>query len=100
MLKFRFSQEVYEVEADRNLNLLAHAQLEEKELGSRCGGHGHCGGDRVRVCLGADQLSPVTDAERKHLTPEELSAGTRLACQVWPEQQGAEVELEALAFRG
>lgn len=44
---------------------------------SPCGGHGRCGKCRV-IANGA--LSPVTDAERRHLSAEELARGVRLAC--------------------
>ena len=47
-----------------------------------CGGHGKCGKCRVRA-TGA--LSPVTAAERRFLTDNELSAGMRLACQAYAE---------------
>ncbi len=79
---------------DRQLNLLAHAQAEELALGSRCGGHGVCGGDRVRVCASDGPLSPVTEAERTHLTADELALGWRLACQCWPERDALAIELE------
>lgn len=74
----------------RSLNLLAHAQMEELDIGSRCGGYGECGGDRIQVLQGLDSLSSVTEAERRHLSEEELSQGYRLACQCFPEQDLAE----------
>jgi len=81
-------------ETCRSLNLLAHAQLLELPTGSRCGGHGKCGGDRILVrSASASDLSPVTEAERRHLTPEELAAGVRIACQCFPERDGAEIEV-------
>lgn len=74
---------------ERNLNLLAHAQAIELDIGSRCGGHGICGGDRVRIEPGPDgrppALSPLTEREREHLTPDEIASGWRLACQCFPE---------------
>ena len=67
------------------LNLLAHAQAIELEIGSACGGHGVCGGDRVRLTPEANaQCSPITSAEREHLTDAEIASGIRLACQCWP----------------
>ena len=42
-----------------------------------CGGHELCGKCRVSA---SGALSPVTEAEREKLTPEELAAGVRLAC--------------------
>jgi ferredoxin len=82
-----------EVDCYSQLNLLAHAQLDELAIGSRCGGHGHCGGDRVRVTASDGALSKVTDAEREHLTAAELANGWRLACQCFPERDGQRVEL-------
>ena len=74
---------------ERNLNLLAHAQAIELNIGSRCGGHGVCGGDRI-LTPESDRphLSPITDKEREHLTPVELKEGWRLACQCFPEESG------------
>jgi ferredoxin len=84
------------VDCYRNLNLLAHAQIEELDLGSRCGGYGECGGDRVRVSRGAEFLSAITEAEREHLDSSELEQGYRLACQCFPERDGVEIQLEVL----
>jgi ferredoxin len=68
------------------LNLLAHAQAIELDIGSRCGGHGVCGGDRVRVTPLTDgALSPVSEAERTHLSEADLASGIRLACQCFPQ---------------
>jgi uncharacterized 2Fe-2S/4Fe-4S cluster protein (DUF4445 family) len=46
-----------------------------------CGGRGICGKCRI-VCRPSAHLAPPTEAERNHLTPAELEAGHRLACQV------------------
>jgi ferredoxin len=83
------------VDCYRGLNLLGHAQLEELPIGSRCGGHGVCGGDRVRVASqDFAKLSPPTEAERRHLSAEEIHQGWRLACQCWPASDGLSLELE------
>ena len=91
------------VETEKNLNLLGHAQLEEITLGSRCGGHGKCGGDRVQVTLLGEQqnqaLSPLTEAERNHLSAEEIAQGWRLACQCWPNSHSLDLEVRALNRR-
>ena len=42
-----------------------------------CGGHGKCGKCKV---IARGELSEVTDAEKKHLTANELASGFRLAC--------------------
>jgi ferredoxin len=69
----------------RDLNILAHAQLEEISVGSQCGGHGICGKDKIKIVAPNVTLSPLTGAELKHLSKTELDEGWRLACQCWPE---------------
>lgn len=78
----------------RQLNLLAHAQMEEISTGSKCGGHGICGKDRIRI-LERDRkkLSPLTEIERKFLTEEEIQNGYRLACQCWPNEDDLSIEI-------
>ena len=87
-----------------NLNLLAHAQALEIGIGSRCGGHGACGGDVVRVWVqivdaaseGTESpLSAVTEAEREHLSSEQIAMGYRLACQCYPNKKGLHLKVEA-----
>ena len=90
----RFGSSV-EVTCYRNLNLLAHAQMEEVDVGSQCGGFGVCGGDRVKVVCGRESLSPLSEAEREHLNPEEIASGFRLACQAFPQEDGVEIVLES-----
>ncbi len=73
----------------RNLNVLAHAQLIELETGSRCGGHGKCGNDRVIIEAGdRNKVNPPTAIEKAHLSPDELESGIRLACQCFPGEDG------------
>lgn len=86
------------VDCYRGLNLLGHAQLEELPVGSRCGGHGVCGGDRVQVPVADfDKLSPPTESERRHLSALELSQGWRLACQCWPADDHLDLDVRAEA---
>jgi uncharacterized 2Fe-2S/4Fe-4S cluster protein (DUF4445 family) len=47
-----------------------------------CGGHGRCGGCRVRVAAGT---LPVSDDDAALFTPEEIAEGWRLACAAKPE---------------
>lgn len=82
------------VDCYRSLNLLAHAQIEELEIGSRCGGYGECGGDRILIREGAQFLSPPTIAERELLTESELKQGWRLGCQCYPERDGVSICVE------
>ncbi len=61
-------------------------------LPAPCGGKGRCGKCRVVVVEG--EFSPVTDGERRHLSPQDLARGLRLACLVRPTAGPARVELE------
>ena len=73
----------------RGLNLLAHAQMIELPTGSRCGGHGKCGADRVILDPESQKhVNPPSPIERHQLTPEELARGIRLACQTFPGAEG------------
>ena len=76
----------------RNLNLLAHAQMIELEIGSRCGGYGECAGDRL-VLEAADlkKVNAPTEIEKEHFSAEELARGLRLACQCFPNQDNDEI---------
>ncbi len=87
-----------EVETYRSLNLLAHAQIEELEIGSQCGGHGICGGDRVRVECEPGAVSPITEEERRHLTADELAEGWRLGCQCFPSSEDAWIRVHVPKF--
>ena len=81
------------------LNLLAHAQLIELDIGSQCGGHGLCAGDRVCVSpQDVEKLSPLTEIEREHFTAEEIARGLRLACQCFP-VSGADLVLRVDASK-
>lgn len=83
----------------RNLNLLAHAQIEEMEIGSRCGGHGICGGDRVKIISNAADLSPLTSDEKIQLSIKEITEGWRLACQCWPNKDDLNIQIAVPNFK-
>jgi ferredoxin len=76
-----------------SLNLLAHAQLIELDIGSQCGGHGICGGDRIRL-RSTSNLSKPTEHELEILGEDLLAKGVRLACQAFPEQDDDSLEFE------
>jgi ferredoxin len=81
-----------------NLNLLAHAQCIELDIGSRCGGHGVCGGDKIQIPLGdLSFFSPPTEHEKKHLSKEQLQQGIRLACQCFPNSSDISTELKIIS---
>ncbi len=78
-----------------NLNLLAHAQTLELEIGSRCGGHGKCGGDRIRVLPDSlGRLSELTEPEKRLLSTDEIEKGYRLACQCFPNDAEGDLKVE------
>jgi ferredoxin len=77
-----------------NLNLLAHAQAIELDVGSRCGGHGICGGDRLRILTSNSDVSPITEVERSHLSGDEIKRGLRLGCQTFPNRSDTIIEAE------
>jgi ferredoxin len=73
----------------RGLNLLAHAQMIELPTGSRCGGHGKCGADRVILDPESrGKISPPSAIERHQLSESDLERGVRLACQAFPSADG------------
>ena len=78
-----------ETEAFSQLNILAHAQILELDLKSRCGGQAACG--TCRVILKSGKLSSVRE-EEKALLLKIKKEGIRLACQAFPESE--EVVLE------
>lgn len=81
----------------RQLNLLAHAQMAEIDIGSKCGGHGVCGKDRIQISeKDQKKLSPLTDIERKFLSEEEIQNGYRLGCQCWPNEDHLSIEITIL----
>ncbi len=77
-----------------SLNVLAHAQIEEADIGSVCGGHGHCGKDKIIVTKGANFVSPLTELEHKHLKKSEIERGVRLGCQCFPNDETQEYIVE------
>lgn len=85
---------IIEVDCFQGLNLLAHAQMEELETGSECGGHGKCGKDRVKVGSNDQKkLNPPTRIEIIHLGQQKIDQGFRLACQAFPNQDGLEMDV-------
>jgi ferredoxin len=85
------TQKLDSIPCYRTLNLLAHAQMEELDIGSLCGGHGICGGDRIQILTGSQRLSPITEKEKEHLSEQMLQEGWRLGCQCWPEKDDLEL---------
>ncbi len=68
------------VEVSSGINLLQAAKEKGISILSLCGGKGRCGRCKVVVEKGGEYLGPYTEAEGRHLSPEEISSGCRLAC--------------------
>lgn len=69
-------------EIERGATILEAAQNAGVELLATCGGQGSCYDCRVRIARGP--VEPPTLEEQAALTPAELAAGQRLACQCVP----------------
>lgn len=69
-------------DVDQGTTLFQAAQEAGAPIQSVCGGKGICGKCKVIVNEPTRNLSKMTEAERFHLTPQEIEAGYRLACQV------------------
>ncbi|MDA3957816.1 ASKHA domain-containing protein [Oceanispirochaeta sp.] len=65
-----------------NLLSLIHS-IPSVNMDAPCGGKGTCGKCRVRILEG--KVSPLSDEERKFLSPDEIEKGIRLACLTHPE---------------
>lgn len=61
-------------------SILEAAKLVGADLLSICGGLGECGKCRVIVEKGRENAGSITEMEKVHLSPTELSMGYRLAC--------------------
>lgn len=94
-----------EVEGYDQLNLLAHAQIAERSLQSRCGGQCECSTCRVELVSG--KLSPMREPERELLkrvnclTPdaEPNDGKMRLACQAFPASSNVIIRVPKKTFR-
>ena len=64
------------------------AQLNHAHVGYVCGGHGLCQACYVTVQEGADCLGPLTDVEKAFLSPRQIAAGGRMACQATLAKEG------------
>lgn len=76
----RFIPQNREVEIEKGTDLLKAADLAGLYIEGDCAGRGTCGKCRVRIADG-ERLKP-TEAERKHLSAEDLKKSWALACQV------------------
>ena len=64
------------------------ARLNHAHVGYVCGGHGLCQACYITVLEGADCLAPLTDVEKAFLSPRQIAAGGRMACQATIAKEG------------
>jgi ferredoxin len=69
------------MEAKLGETLLSVARRHAAHIGFYCDGNGLCTMCECRIISGADQLSPVTEAERTWLPTARMEDGYRLGCQ-------------------
>ncbi|MEM2135218.1 MAG: ASKHA domain-containing protein [Candidatus Jordarchaeaceae archaeon] len=75
----RFEPEGKKLKADSESTILDLAKEGGVGIRSECGGKGKCGKCRI-IVEEQHNLNEVTETERKHLTPQEIGRGYRLAC--------------------
>jgi uncharacterized 2Fe-2S/4Fe-4S cluster protein (DUF4445 family) len=79
-VSFQPSDRTVDVPAGTDLfSLMVHLGLKHSNT---CGGKGKCGKCKVKIEEGLHGLNPPTETELKHLRPEEIGQGYRLACAV------------------
>lgn len=71
-----------QVSAPENSNLLRVSLREKGGIPFKCGG-GLCGTCKCRIETGIENTDAVKPKERNHLTPDDLAAGFRMACQTF-----------------
>lgn len=64
------------------------ARLNHSHVGYVCGGHGLCQACYITVQEGAECLAPLTDVEKAFLSPRQIAAGGRMACQATIAKEG------------
>jgi len=81
MIKVRFQPSGLFVLAQPGQSLFELARAAGVPVSTACVGKGTCGLCRVKVRHGEDLLTPLTDADRKHLGNVYFLTKTRLSCQ-------------------
>ncbi|HLS43587.1 MAG TPA: 2Fe-2S iron-sulfur cluster binding domain-containing protein [Paenalcaligenes sp.] len=72
----------FKAQAAENSNLLRVSIREKGGIPFKCGG-GLCGTCKCKITTGIENTDQVKPKEKKHLTPEEISEGFRMACQTF-----------------
>jgi len=69
------------IDVEKGVTLLQVIRKAGIDIAIECGGFGVCGKDRVIVLDGQQNLTPLTNAEFRHFSKDDISKGYRLACQ-------------------
>lgn len=77
------------IESHQNQNLLAMLQENNISVSNSCHGIGTCGKCKIKVVKG---YLPVTEADKRSLTENELEQGIRLACKAKIDKESEEQE--------
>lgn len=77
------------IESHQNQNLLAMLQENNISVSNSCHGIGTCGKCKIKVVEG---YLPVTEADKRSLTENELEQGIRLACKAKIDKESEEQE--------
>jgi len=80
LVKVFFNPMNREIEVERGRLLLDAIREADIRIESICGGKGDCG--KCRVILNKGEVSSLSTSQKKHLSPQEISEGYRLACQI------------------
>jgi uncharacterized 2Fe-2S/4Fe-4S cluster protein (DUF4445 family) len=75
-----FEPEGRKIEVESEISIFEAARRVGVSIRSECGGQGVCGKCKV-IVLDKKSVSELTEVEGKHLSPEEIESGYRLACQ-------------------
>ena len=93
MHKIHFKPKGGAVEVEHDSSVLEAALDHDIPLYHTCGGNASCSTCRVLVLKGAENLSPIEDAEAQVLDAFDLKPPYRLGCQARLERGDVEVEI-------
>ncbi|MBS7636582.1 DUF4445 domain-containing protein [Candidatus Bathyarchaeota archaeon] len=75
-----FEPEGRKIEVESEISIFEVARMAGVGIRFECGGKGICGKCKV-IVLDKKSVSKLTENEKRHLFPEEIESGYRLACQ-------------------
>jgi len=81
MVKVTIKSDNIIIDVEKGVTLLQVIRKAGIDIAIECGGFGVCGKDRVIVLDGQQNLTPLTNAEFRHFSKDDISKGYRLACQ-------------------